>query len=235
MRSGYLTALCVCLCLLLAACGGDDYHYPSVRMEFLTATAGADGALQLVLADDGAVCPVWEDRSHTRLEAGEKVRIVSNYETVFNAAGEAGVRLYAVMKAIAPQPKPAAEFEEGIHTAPASVQSIWMGYDYLNILLSVSQPGKHQLHFIEEEVGELQPDGTLAVKLMLYHAVQEEATDYEKRAYLSVPLRQYVTEGVRRVNVQFSLHSDQAFDEPYEKPDSQVGGVMTYNFEYIPK
>lgn len=234
MRNGYLWGWCAVFWLLLAACGGEDYRYPSVRLEFLTATAGADGALQLVRADDGAVLPVWEDRSRTLLEAGEKARIVSNYEMVSNATGEEGVRLYAVMKAIAPLPKPAADFEEGIHTAPASVRSIWMGYDYLNILLSVRQPGKHLFHFIEEEVSAPGADGTLTVRLMLYHAVQDETADYEKRAYLSVPLRQYVMEGVSRVKVLFSLHSDRAFDEPYEKPDSDTGGVMTYSFEYVP-
>lgn len=236
MRIGYLTTLLVLLWGGLTACGNeDDFYYPPVRLDFLTATAGTDGTIQLVLADDGSVLPVWEDRSKTRLEAGEKVRIVSNYEVCPNAADELGVRLYAVMKAIAPLPKPAAEFEDGIKLEPASVTSLWMGYDYLNILLSVRQTGKHALNFIEEEVKGPDAEGVAEVSIMLYHAVQSDEQDYGKKAYVSVPLRQYATEGVKKVKVYFSLYSDAVSDEPYVKPDSEEGEVKTYVVEYVPR
>lgn len=217
--------------LFSVACDGDDYCFPSVKQEFLTAEAGADGTLQRVRTDQGAWLKVMEDRSETQTEAGKQVRIVSNYEQV-----ESSVRIYAVLKPIAPQPQPAEKFEEGIHTEPAAVTSIWMGYDYLNMLLAVRQQGKHAFHFIEQEVSEPDEQGTVTVGLMLYHEVQPHAqVDYNKRAYASVPLRLYVQPGVRKVKVNFSLHSDRAFDEPYEKPDSEQGEVMTYRFEYIPQ
>lgn len=38
------------LACLLTGCGDDDYHYPSVKLEFLTAFSGADGYLQLFLS-----------------------------------------------------------------------------------------------------------------------------------------------------------------------------------------
>lgn len=237
MRIWYLTGLLALLWGALAACGDDDgdFYYPPVRLEFLTATAGADGALQTVLTDDGSILSVWEDRSNTCLEAGNKLRIVSNYEVCSNDGGEVGACLYAVMKAVAPLPKPAEEFENGIKTEPAAVTSLWMGYDYLNILLAVRQQGKHVLHFIEEKVTVPDTEGVVTVRLMLYHAVQNEEPDYAKRAYLSVPLRQYATAGVKKVKVFFSLHSDAVFDEPYVKPDGEEGEVKSYVVDYIPR
>ncbi|EJX02817.1 hypothetical protein, secreted [gut metagenome] len=236
MKIGYLTGLLALLCGILTACDNDDdFYYPSVQLDFLTATAGVDGALQFVLTDDGSVLPVWEDRSNTRLEVGKKVRIVSNYEICTNAVGELGVRLYAVMNAIAPLPKPEAEFEGGIKHESASVTSLWMGYDYLNILLSVRQSGKHVLQFIEKEVKGPDAEGVEEVSIMLYHAVQSDVQDYAKRAYVSVPLQQYVTEKVKKVKVLFSLYSDAISDEPYAKPDSEKGDVRTYVIEYIPR
>ncbi len=40
------------LACLLAGCGDDDYHYPSVKLEFLTAFSGADGYLRSVVTDE---------------------------------------------------------------------------------------------------------------------------------------------------------------------------------------
>ena len=51
--------LCLPLILLLAtACGEDEYHYPDVRLDYLTAHSGADGRLETVLADDGTLYDV---------------------------------------------------------------------------------------------------------------------------------------------------------------------------------
>ena len=34
---------------LMTACGDDDYYYPSVKLEFVTVKAGADGLIQSLL------------------------------------------------------------------------------------------------------------------------------------------------------------------------------------------
>ena len=39
---------------LMTACGDDDdYYYPSVKLEFVTVKAGADGLIQSLLPDKG--------------------------------------------------------------------------------------------------------------------------------------------------------------------------------------
>ena len=86
------------LCLLLTACGEDSYHYPSVKLEFLTAYSGGDGALERVLTDDGEEYAVLVDDSHLHIRPDSLVRIVSNYEWVHNE-GDEGVHLYAVSAA----------------------------------------------------------------------------------------------------------------------------------------
>ena len=134
---GLLVAVLACL---LAACG-DDYYYPSVRQDFLTAFSGADGRLETVLTDEGETFRVVEDASGMRVGVDAAIRIVANYETLTTDDKVAGVKLYALLQAISPVPLAADEFEEGVKTEPSEVQSIWLGHDYLNIILKVKQQG----------------------------------------------------------------------------------------------
>ena len=80
----WILLLQVCL---LAGCGDDDYHYPSVKLEFLTAFAGPDGYLQSVVTDEGETLPVVEDKTKTKIEANASVRIISNYASEMTADG----------------------------------------------------------------------------------------------------------------------------------------------------
>ena len=43
--------------LLWAACSDDDYHYPSVSLEYLTARSNSTGTLETVLTDGGGRAP----------------------------------------------------------------------------------------------------------------------------------------------------------------------------------
>ena len=85
------------------------------------------------------------------------------------------------------------------------MQSIWLGHDYLNIILKVKQQGKHLFHFVEDEVSVDEASGRAKVRLTLFHDVTSATQDYSKRAYLSVPLRQYMIDGVQGVDVFFSV------------------------------
>lgn len=153
MKKGCLYGLMLLLATLFASCGDDDdYYYPSVKLEFLTAYSGADGTLQSVQTDDGARYTVLADDSGTRINADSLVRVISNYGLETAADGGEGVRLYALSKAIAPLPKPADSFKDGVKTKPADVTSIWLGCGYLNMVLSVKQQAVHTLGFVEDEV-----------------------------------------------------------------------------------
>ena len=45
----------------MAACGDDDYYYPSVKMEFVTIEAGDDGRIRTLIPDKGDILPVSQD------------------------------------------------------------------------------------------------------------------------------------------------------------------------------
>lgn len=206
---------------LLAACGEDEYHYPPVKLEFLTAHAGADGNLHSILTDEGKTYTVVEDATNSNVEANSSVRMVSNYGPMVASDGTSGVKLYAAMRTVSPVPQLAEEFEEGVRTDPADVLSIWMGIDYLNIIVNVkAQGGKHTFHFIEDKVAADAETGHKDVHLTLYHDAAGD-TGYTQRAYLSVPLRQYAAEGTEKVTVHFSLHT-------------YSGEIKTYDFDYMP-
>ena len=216
-----LSILSLLLLCLSAACSDDDYHYPSVKLEFLTAYSGNDGKLSSVVTDDGIAYPVVQDDSNSRITADSLVRIISNYEAVTADDGTTGVRLYALSAAIAPLPRTADKFKEGVKNEPADIQSIWMGHDYLNMVLTVKQEGKHGLAFVEDGVEIDAETQTTTVRLTLYHEVQSTTEAYTKRAYLSIPLKQYATEGTEKVLVHFTLYTDEE-------------STKTYAFTYTP-
>lgn len=213
----------VLLCVLVSCGDDDDYHYPTVKLEFLTAQADANGSLKSILTDEGETFTVVEDASNTRIDANASVRIVSNYATTAATDGTSGVKLYALLNAVSPLPKPASEFKDGVKHDPADVTSIWMGLDYLNIILDIkAQNGKHSFHFIEKEVTTDENTGTRSVHLSLYHDDGGDVQAYSKRGYLSVPLRQYAGKDIERIMVHFSLQT-------------YSGEEKTYEFEYIPQ
>jgi hypothetical protein len=188
------------LLLLFAACKEDQYHYPSVKLEYLTATTGSDGALQSVVTDAGQTFAVLEDESNTRTTPDTLLRIVSNYEQ----QTDNGVKLYAIAAAIAPLPRPAESFKEGVKRSPATVTSIWMGLNYLNILLDIkAQSKRHLFGFVEDENTLDEAAGLRTVRLSLYHDDNDDVPAYSQRVYASVPLLPYLDAG--RVALSFTL------------------------------
>lgn len=222
MRKGkYYGWLLLVLTGLLTACG-DDYHYPSVKLEFLTATSGVDGRLKTILTDEGKTYTVVEDLSKMEIATNSSVRIVSNYELVTAADGSEGVKLYATLTPVCTFPLPPEKFENGVKTDPVELQSIWLGRDYLNLLLGIkAQDGKHLLHFVEDEVTADALTGLLTVHLTLYHDNVGDVQAYTRRAYASVPLFQYAATGAKQVKIYLTVYT-------------YSGGSKTYEFDYIP-
>lgn len=199
--------LVVVLLCLFVSCGDDDYHYPSVKQDFLTAFSGSDGRLESVLTDEGETFQIVEDASGLRVNADTAIRIVANYETLVTDNDVIGGKLYALLQTVSPVPLAATEFEGGVKTEPSEIQSIWLGYGYLNIVLKVKQQGKHLFHFVEDEVAVDRDNGRVTVQLTLYHDISSIVQDYSKRAYLSVPLKQYMTDGIKDMSVYFRIYT----------------------------
>lgn len=201
---------------LTTACGGDDYHYPDIFQEYLTAHSGADGRLQTVLTDDGTLYDVLNAVTAPDETPDTTLRIVANYACEADGVGGQGVRLYAAQTTVSPLPFPADRFEDGIKTDPASVLSIWMGLDYLNIVLEVKTGGgDHTFHFVEDEVRWDETAARREVCLSLYHDAGDDPQYYTRRAYLSIPLAQYATDDAASLSVRFSLLNYEGEEESY--------------------
>lgn len=208
-----------CLFLLtlvvLAACGEDEYHYPSVKLEYLTGYSDSNAALQSIQTDKGEVLPVWRDGTGLTLTPDSLIRMVTNYEVT-----EEGATVYSAVAAIAPVPLTAEHFTDGVKTDAADVQSMWMGWDYLNIVLNIRrQNGQHAFHFIEDSVKEA--GNRTDVYLRLYHDAGDDVQAYTSRAYLSVPLKQYARTDGGTTGIHFSLQT-------------YAGTTETYDFDYTP-
>lgn len=219
--SASLLVLATLTLCLLAACGDDAYHYPSVRLEFLTAWTGSDGALHTVQTDNGRQLPVATDDSHTEAQPDTLLRIVANYESATLADGSPAVRLWSVTRAVAPRPQPREYFAGLSGTDPADVLSIWPGGGFLNMVLEVkAQHDSHSFHFVEESVEHDADHTRTTVSLLLFHET-DDTPAYTQRAYLSVPLTHYVDNQTQSLRVNFSLHT-------------QEEGLQTYSFDIDP-
>lgn len=206
--------------LLGASCGDDDYHYPDVTLEYLTAHSGSDGRLATVTADDGTTYSVLNSVSAPNQAADTTLRIVANYVREEAAGGRPGARLYATQTTVSPVPRPAEAFKGGVKTDPAEVLSIWPGLDYLNVVLEIKTGGgSHAFHFVEDEVDDSTLPARREVCLTLYHDAGDDPQYYTRRAYLSVPLRPYDAEGLETLGIRFML---QNYD----------GEAETYHFDY---
>lgn len=210
--------------LLLTACSHDDnYRYPSVKAEYLTVFSGKSGRVQSVLTDGGKTYPIFKATKNATIRPDSSARIVGQYEVTTEADGTEGVNLYTCQPVISPFPLPANHFKGGVKTDPADVLGIWMGLDYLNITLTVkAQREVHLFHFVEDAVKTDEETGLCNISLTLYHDAKNDVQAYTRRIYLSVPLRRYITKGVRQVKVHFCLHTN-------------AGSIKTYSFDYIPR
>lgn len=208
------------LLVLMTACGEDDYYYPSVKLEYVTIEAGEDGRIQTLLPDKGASLPVLEDRTGSSISPNTSRRVMSNYEVV-----SGGVKIYSLQSLITPVPKPEDDpvYENGVKTDPVEVVSIWLGRDYLNMILNLKvSTGKGHTFGIVEDTSELETKGI--VDMLLYHDANSDEEYYNRRAYISVPLAQYIDrENLEQIKIKFNTcKKDGSVDKYYE-------------FDYIPE
>lgn len=178
----------------------DDYYYPSVKLEFLTVTAGSDGSLSSVVTDSGRKLSVSDDRTETTLDAGTTKRIVSNYEILDDAT----VCIYATGSVVSPKPLPATDktFSNGVKSDPLTLTGIWTGYEYINMLITLRIDGSttHYFHFVEESVGKVE-NGVKKIGILLYHDSGNGEDYYGRRTYASIPLKQYFEDGCDTLRV----------------------------------
>ena len=211
------------LAALVVACADDGYHYPDIRQDFLTARTDDGGYVRTVQTDDGATYDVQNSVSASDQAADTTLRIVAQYAIQSETDTPAAVLLYSASTVVSPVPQPATAFAGGVKTDPASVLSIWMGLDYLNVVLEIKgTDAAHAFHFVEDKVEGGEEEAHREVALTLYHDAADDPPYYTRRAYLSVPLCSYITDQTESLTVRFSLQNEE--DE-----------TETYTFNYLPR
>ncbi|MCC8186607.1 MAG: NigD-like protein [Bacteroides sp.] len=225
MNRTYYIALLLGTCVgLLGSCSKDKYEYPSVKLELITIEAGNTGRIQTFVTDDGERLTVAEDKSQTVIDPDSRMRVLSNYQPLSSQNGTLtgeGV-IYAVGSVVSAEPIPVSEIEGDLKTDPVTLQSIWMGADYLNLVVLVkAQSGVHYFRFVEDEIVTDDEEGVTHIYLSLYHDASNDTEAYTQKAYLSIPLRQYVSvaDG-REIQICFRLNT--------------YDGEECRRFEYIP-
>lgn len=223
------------LLLLAVACGDDEYHYPSVKLEFVTVKSGPDGKLQSLLPDKGDEMLVSKDRTNSTISPNDSKRVLANYEVLSSNNGVASAAIYSLQSLITMSPKFKGEpgYGELMKTDPVDVVSIWMGRDYLNIILNLKAKG--DVRHVFDLLGEVQEEsenGEKVVVLSLYHDAQGDAQYYNRRAYISVPLTKLVGRPDQVVRIKFKYYTSDKDGNVIESDkycDSDFEG-----FEYVP-
>lgn len=216
------------LLFLMTACGDDDYYYPSVQLEFVTVVSGEDGSIQTLIPDKGESLPVLEDRTKSATSPNTSRRVMSNYELLTG-----GVRIHSLQSLVTPEPKPEDDpvYKDGVKTDPVEMVSIWLGRNYLNMILNLKvSTGKGHVFGIVEDVSELATKGI--VNMLLYHDANSDAEYYNRRAYISVPLEKYVDaenpDRVIKIKFKYYKYGENGTGEESDK-------YCNPGFDYIPE
>lgn len=207
MKTLFRTIFALLVICVVTSCKDDGYTYPSVKLEFLTATVNGSGVVHRVLTDRGETLSVSENKSTIKLESNSTQRIIANIEQHDDNTAV----IYSLATTISGMPLSvdAPEFEKGIITHPVEVLSSWQGNFYLNMVLLIkTQDSQHQLSFVEES-SELNDEGEKCVRVLLYHDSGSDTPKYNtKRAYASIPVAQYLDDQTQSVKLYFKYRAD---------------------------
>ncbi len=177
---------------MLWACGNDDdYIYPNVIMELVDLQTDATGAAAYLITDDGIQWHLQPREGLDALVPDTTYRTVSMYSPLSHVGSSMQEAIiYNAQPVISPIPHPANEVD-GIKTDPVTLQSIWRGGRYLNLIVQAKVKNqKHIYGFIENELVK-EKDGTQTLHLTLYHDRNNDQEGFDSTLYLSVPLWAY--------------------------------------------
>ena len=198
----YTLFVLIVYCLLSivnSSCSKDKYHYPDVKEEFFTAKTGADSLINTIITDDGVSRQVVESENIDRLTPDSIMRLLGYYEEHGNNA----VKLHSFIPVTSPLAVPYEQYNDSVPTAPVSIQSAWLGHEYLNMLINVQSAGKpHRISFLIQQYQAPDSLGASSATFSIHHNDGGDAQIYQSRAYASLPLYPYLSSSVRQLDVK---------------------------------
>lgn len=206
------------LLLLSVVCCGcsddDNYVYPSVLTELADAHVNSSLLVDHIVTDQDKTFRIENSISASDLQADCYYRALCIYEKSETQPDMA--KIYSLKLVFAAEPLPAEAFTERVKTDPLSIESIWRGGKYLNIVaLPKAQNIAHDFRFIEDSL--TIHEGVTTLYLKLYHDRKNDTEAYEQKTYLSVPLESY---------------SLQKGDSVYFRANTYDEGLKTWKFAY---
>ena len=202
---------CILLCLfaplLFIACSDDDYVYPNVLTEMIDLVTDNTGTATYLKSAEGEIWSIQPRAGLDCLTPDSVYRTVTMYAPV-NTSQPSSLEaiLYNTQIAISPIPKAKDTFKE-IHTDPVAIQSIWRSGDYLNLIaLAMVKDRTHEFHFIDNGITHNE-DGTKTLNLTLYHDRHDDVEGFNRKVYLSVPLRTYADVLQKGDKIIFTLNT----------------------------
>lgn len=217
MKTGWWYMTVCMVCCLLAACGEDEYQYPSVKLEFVTVKSAEDGHLVSLLPDKGEELAIANDYTDSYINPNSTLRVLSNYETV-SYNGEDAANIYSLQSLMILTPQQRNEMTDNIlkSSDPVDVTSIWMGRDYLNLILNVKLKGDkpHGFVLLQEETAS--SDNETEILFTLFHYANGDEAYYNRNAYVSVPLTGITSNPQQTVRIKFKYYTTGENNETVE-------------------
>lgn len=203
--------LLVILCMyLLSACKDDDYVYPSVITEFISASTNDSGTLDYLITDNDQKLAIQSRSGLDGLTKDTLYRTISIYQPI----EEGTVKLYSCKLVLSMIPVTADHILGGLKTDPVDIERMWKSGKFLNMVLLVQMKDQsHSYHFIEEGV-QKEADGQQTLHLRLYHNRNNDYEAFTQKVYLSVPLWAY--EHILKEGDKIVFHI-----QTYEEGDTQ--------------
>lgn len=178
----WLFLFCAMMSVVLASCSDDDGHAPNLELAFADFLTDSEGTAGILQTDDGQQYPI------INAPKGLRPDTVLRYICVFEKQLQ-GVRLSSHARALCSAP----QFldTDTLRTDSVTVQSIWRGSHYINLILKIKgKDGRHTLGFVAHYI-RLGDDANRVLDIDLYHSSTDDVEAFSRTAYLSCNLRPY--------------------------------------------
>lgn len=191
--------------LLLYSCKDEDYHYPSVKTDFVSVTTNASGRVDSLFDDDGHKYAI--SLSQDGLAKDSLYRCVCTY-----AVDDSGISLYALQNIVSPVPLK----YKSLKTDPVLSVRVWKGGGYVNMVVKTLGQSKAHKWGLHEEAVYNNKEGQRQLHFILYHDINGDYPAFSRETYLSFPLRNYSSQMQTGDSIFISVH------QVHEKQDTVV-------------
>ncbi len=191
------------LTVCFTACEDDDTPLPAYITELAELQTDADGRAFRLIQDQGSILNIANTQDINRLVADTIYRVqvlyVKEDDNTVTVSGLSGVT----------SPLPISIKEEEMKRDPLQLDAIWRSGRYVNFITSLSTAGNSHIFAFADNGISIQNDGSLLLRIELYHDRNNDPEHFTRQAVLSCPLFEYeeaLTEGRDSVEITVNTY-----------------------------